>query len=209
MIDSDIEKAWRLVEEIAQRTKPEWKESIMEHAAIVHDASLYLAGIHPGKQSVSFKIIALGAILHDIGRSRASRVVEHGIMSGAMIREQGFPEEAARIGETHIGVGIPRKEARALGLPEGDYIPETLEQRIVCYIDNLLYYIPEENRHELREMQDVVERFTEELGKDYGIRAREFMEGVEKELGQENLEKLHHYIRQLNKTLARHEGHNT
>jgi uncharacterized protein (TIGR00295 family) len=201
MSAAEIKRAWGLLEETAREYKPEWKDSILEHAKIVHDAGLFLAGLFPGNNSIDRRIIALGAILHDIGRSRAQRVVEHGVRSGEIIREQGFPEQAARIGETHIGVGITRAEAGSLGLPDRDFVPATPEERIVCYVDNLLYYIPGEDRHELRDAEVVVDRFTRELGDTYGRRAREFMEGVEKEIGTEGFSRFREYVKELNKKL--------
>jgi uncharacterized protein len=198
MNGNEVERAWSLLDKIASEYKPEWKDSILEHAKIVHDAALFLAGLLAESVIIDRRIIALGAILHDVGRSRAVRVVEHGIRSGEIIRENGFPEQVARIGETHIGVGITRDEAKILGLPDRNLVPETIEERIVCYVDNLLYYIPEENRHELRDTEAVVERFNRELGEAYGIRSREFMEGMEKEIGPEGFARFREYIKELN-----------
>jgi HD superfamily phosphodiesterase len=38
----------------------------------------------------------------------------------------------------HVGAGISAEEADTLGFPKGDYIPRTLEQKIVCFSDKLL-----------------------------------------------------------------------
>ena len=38
----------------------------------------------------------------------------------------------------HIGAGISKEEARALGLPEDDYFPRSLEEKIVAHADNLV-----------------------------------------------------------------------
>jgi len=40
--------------------------------------------------------------------------------------------------ERHIGAGILKDEAAGLGLPERDYVPETLEEKIVAHADNLI-----------------------------------------------------------------------
>ena len=37
--------------------------------------------------------------------------------------------------ERHAGGGIPRDEARRLGWSARDYVPKTLEEKIVCYAD--------------------------------------------------------------------------
>ncbi len=199
--DQEIERAWRLVERLAAEYKPEWKDSIVEHSRLVHDAALFLAGLYPDSCDLDFKTLRLGAILHDVGRGRAEKVAEHGVISGEIIRQEGFPEGAARIGETHIGVGISRDEAVVLGLPEREYIPETAEERIVCYVDNLLYYLPDENRHEFRDTEAVVHRFMEELGLAYGCRARRFMEGMEREMGPVVFERFRRYLAERNRVL--------
>ena len=208
MKEKEAERAWDLLKKTAAEYKPEWKDGILEHARIVHDASLFLARLFPGTAHVDFDILTLGAILHDVGRSRASRIVEHGVKSGEIIREHGFPEAAARIGETHIGVGIAKEETAALGLPHRDFIPESLEERIVCYVDNLLFYIPGEDRHELRDTDAVVKRFTRELGESYGRRSREFMEKIEHEVGPRGFKQFQKYINEFNRELAGRSGKN-
>ncbi len=202
MKDGEVKRAWDLLEKITTECKPEWKDSVKEHAKIVLDVSLFLAGLLSKKNPVDAHIITLGAILHDVGRSRVQRIVEHGVRSGEIIREQGFPEPVARIGETHMGVGITREEAEALGLPARDFVPETLEERIVCYADNLLFYIREKGRHELRDTDTVVERFTRELGEAYGRRSREFMEKIESEIGPHGFKQFQKYINDLNSELS-------
>lgn len=176
---------------------------MLEHARIVRDTSLFLGRIHPGRDKIDLGILELGAILHDVGRCRAERAVEHGVASGSLIREAQFPEEVARIGECHLGVGIEYAEARRLGLPNRDFLPRTLEQRIVCYADNLLSYIPGEARHELGDAAAVIARFTGELGEAYGRRTRSFMLGVEQELGPEGMGHFREYVAQVNQELLR------
>ena len=39
--------------------------------------------------------------------------------------------------ERHIGAGITAAEAARLGLPKKDYLPLTVEEKIVSYADNL------------------------------------------------------------------------
>ena len=77
-----------------------------------------------------------GALLHDIGRTRAAGV-EHCALGAAMATEAGFHPGVAHIIRAHVGGGIPQREARTLGLPPGDYLPRTLEARVVAACDNL------------------------------------------------------------------------
>ncbi len=57
----------------------------------------------------------------------------------------GLPETIVNIIERHLGAGIPKDEAIILGLPPKDYMPMSLEEKIVAHADNLI-----ENDHEHR-----------------------------------------------------------
>jgi len=86
---------------------------------------------------VDMELVEIGAILHDIGRSKTHET-DHAAVGGKMVRQLGIAEPVARIVDRHIGAGIPEDEARTLGLPDGVYVPETLEEKIVCYADKLI-----------------------------------------------------------------------
>jgi uncharacterized protein len=195
---SGEEGAWQLLEDYARRFRPDWKESMVVHAEIVLDLATFIAGLVD--EDINMGTLRLGAILHDIGRTKAKQVVEHGVLGGEILRAEGFPKGVVRIAETHLGVGITREEAEKLGLGSRDLVPETLEERIVCYADNLLFYIKEEGRHELRGRKAVVERFRAELGEEYAKRAEEFMEGVEALVG-DRMAELKDFIKNYNETL--------
>ena len=96
----------------------------------------------------------LGALLHDIGRCR-THGIQHAAAGGLILRILGFDEKVARIAERHMGAGVPPDEAEALELPPGEYMPATLEEKIVCHADNLV------RGAERVEVQDTVDRFME------------------------------------------------
>ena len=87
------------------------------------------------------------AMLHDIGiyLTDANGIecygtepyIKHGVLGGALLRRNGVPEEIARVAERHTGAGLTREdiEKNSLPLPAGDYMPETLLERLVCYAD--------------------------------------------------------------------------
>jgi len=77
-----------------------------------------------------------GALLHDIGRSRVTGI-EHCAVGAVIAAEAGFHPGVVHIVRAHVGAGIPQREARALRLPPGDYLPRTLEARVVAACDNL------------------------------------------------------------------------
>ncbi len=87
------------------------------------------------KCGADVELVRAGALLHDIGRGK-THGIEHAVVGAALLREWGYPEELVRIVERHIGAGITADEAERIGLPKKDYIPETLEERIVTEADN-------------------------------------------------------------------------
>jgi uncharacterized protein len=89
-----------------------------------------------GKQ-VDSKVVLAGALLHDIGRSRI-HTIRHGLEGSEMIRQEGVDEKVVEVVRRHVGAGISSDEARTLGLPDLDYFPRTLEERIVCFADKLV-----------------------------------------------------------------------
>ncbi|MEM3401807.1 MAG: TIGR00295 family protein [Candidatus Hadarchaeales archaeon] len=87
-----------------------------------------------GKQ-VDVEKVRIGALLHDIGRAKTHDIF-HGVVGEKILRDLDL-DEFARFASCHIGAGIPRPEAKKLGLPPKDFLPETLEEKIVAYSDKL------------------------------------------------------------------------
>ena len=88
-------------------------------------------------QKVIIQLVEIGALLHDIGRSE-THSVNHGVVGGNIGRGLGLPDSVVAIIERHVGGGIDIDEARQLGWPINSYLPETLEEKIVCYADKLI-----------------------------------------------------------------------
>lgn len=109
---------------------------LIKHSICVFKKSLEIASFIDTSNSIDFKLLATGALLHDIGKSQTNSI-EHGIIGAEILRENGYPEEVAKIAERHIGGGIPKNEAVELGLPLIDFIPKTIEEKIVAHSDNL------------------------------------------------------------------------
>lgn len=76
-------------------------------------------------------------MLHDVGRSQ-TQTVNHAIVGADIAESAGFPPSLVSIIKTHVGAGITPEEAQVLGWPKDNYIPLTLEQKIVSYADKLI-----------------------------------------------------------------------
>ena len=82
------------------------------------------------------ELIRSGALLHDLGRCKTHKI-SHGIRGAKIAEKLGLSRDIINIIERHIGAGISAKEAAKAGLPQKDYFPITLEEKIVSYADNL------------------------------------------------------------------------
>jgi uncharacterized protein (TIGR00295 family) len=78
-----------------------------------------------------------GALLHDIGRSQ-TQTVSHGYVGAQILEKEGVDGVVVAIVRRHVGAGISPEEAVLLGFPPGDYIPRSLEEKIVCFADKML-----------------------------------------------------------------------
>lgn len=108
------------------------------HCEIVEQKSLEIArNLADRGIEVDEFLLRAGALLHDIGRGK-SHDLDHGIVGAKLMRKMKVPEPICRIAETHVGTGLTVKDAKAHRLPEGDYLPATLEEKIVCYADTLI-----------------------------------------------------------------------
>jgi uncharacterized protein len=125
------EEALRILEE--EHTP----ENVVEHCKAVAKKAVRMAEkIRAAGHKIDVNLVETGALLHDIGRSQAHGA-NHGHIGGLILRSRGLKEHAL-IAERHIGAGIARDEAKKLGLPAKDYIPQTLEEKVVADADNLI-----------------------------------------------------------------------
>ena len=83
---------------------------------------------------VNVSLVEISALLHDIGRSK-THSVDHAMISGEIARSLGLPKSVIFVIERHAGGGISKEEAKKLGWPIRNYLPKTLEEKIVCYAD--------------------------------------------------------------------------
>ena len=107
-------------------------DEVIRHCKAVRDVAVKIAK----KANADVKLVEAGALLHDIGRSKTHEI-RHAVEGVKIARKLNLPESIVKIIERHIGAGLPAHEAKKLGLPAKDFIPETLEEKIVCHADNL------------------------------------------------------------------------
>lgn len=123
----------------------ELRHILLVHSRAVADKALAIADRHP-ELSLDRQFIEEAAMLHDIGiiRCHAPGIqcfgtepyICHGRIGAEMLRAEGFPRHA-RVCERHTGAGITRSQiiVQKLPLPQQDFLPETMEEKVICYAD--------------------------------------------------------------------------
>jgi len=135
--------------------------NVVEHCKRVSTFALKIAKACQRKHSnVDVKLVEISALLHDIGRSR-THSVDHALEGGKIARALGLPEPVALIIERHAGGGIPKEEAKKLGWPAKDYLPKTLEEKIVCYADKRV------ERLRIVSIEKTIKSYAVDLGKNH------------------------------------------
>ncbi len=150
-------------------------DKVYRHVRAVQKAALRIAAKIP---DVDIEFIRAAALLHDIGRFRfppgAKDMIRHGVEGGRIVHEFGLDERYVRVCETHLGTGITKNDiiSQKLPLPEQDFVPETKEEKIISYADNLIFGDREGTTKE------VIERYSRELGPEYAERVRKQHEEI-------------------------------
>nr|WP_094228338.1 TIGR00295 family protein [Methanolobus psychrotolerans] len=113
-------------------------EKVISHCITVADVALEIASkLKVNGKDVDIELVEIGGLLHDIGRAK-SHGIDHALAGVDIAKENNLEPRIMEIIKRHIGAGITREEAKKIGLPDEDYMPVTLEQKIVAHADNLV-----------------------------------------------------------------------
>lgn len=111
---------------------------VISHCIAVADIAVEIASkLQRNGQSINIELVEVGALLHDIGRSKI-HTIDHAIVGAQIANSVGLPETVIKIIKRHVGAGITLEEAKELGWPRDVYTPETLEEKVVSYADKLI-----------------------------------------------------------------------
>lgn len=118
---------------------------LLRHSRDVANKALAVCDRHP-ELKLNRQFVEEGAMLHDIGIFMTDApgiychgtdpYIRHGVDGAELLRLEGFPHHA-HVCERHTGAGISREQVylQHLPLPDGNYLPETLEEQLICYAD--------------------------------------------------------------------------
>ena len=118
---------------------------LITHSQSVAQKALQIVSLHP-ELNADRQFVEEAAMLHDLGIFMTDApgiqcfgsqpYICHGRLGAEILRKEGY-ERHARVCERHTGAGITEAQiiAQNLPLPHQDFLPETIEEQIICYAD--------------------------------------------------------------------------
>jgi uncharacterized protein len=111
---------------------------VIAHCKAVSKVAVETAKICQKKGlKVDVEMVEIGALLHDVGRAK-THTVNHVVAGAEIAKKHGLPDSVISIIERHVGGGITDAEAKQLGWPPSNYMPASLEEKIVSYADKVV-----------------------------------------------------------------------
>jgi uncharacterized protein len=129
-----------VVEDLAMKDIAVLKNAGCPDEAVEHSVEVARKALEISSRiglSLDRKLIVLGAVYHDLGKSKTYGI-EHGEIGAKMAEELGLDERIVAIIRKHVRGGLTEPEAVELGLPVMDYTLRTPEEKIVIYADRLV-----------------------------------------------------------------------
>lgn len=144
----------------------------MIHSTLVTKRAVRICDLHP-ELSLDRQFVIEAAMLHDIGIFKCDApgiycfgsepYLIHGRIGAELLRAEGFPKHA-RVCERHTGVGITKEEIIKLNLPlpHEDFLPETMEEKVICYADKFYSKTHPEVEKTIEQAERSLKRFGED-----------------------------------------------
>ena len=142
------------------------------HSQSVARKALQIVSLHP-ELNLDREFIEEAAMLHDIGIIKTDApgikcfgtepYICHGILGAEMLRQEGLPRHA-RVCERHTGAGLSLNEivSQTLPLPHQDFLPETLEEQVICYADKFFSKTHLDREKSVEKAEKSIAKFGEE-----------------------------------------------
>ncbi len=162
---------------------PELLKILLKHSKAVADKAIAIAEAHP-ELPIDRQFVMEAAMVHDIGiiKTNAPDIqcfgtepyIRHGVLGAEMMRAEGY-QLHARVCERHTGAGLSLKEIeeQSLPLPHEDLLPETLEEKLICYADKFFSKTHLDREKTLEQAERSVAKHGEE-----GLRRFKEMEAI-------------------------------
>lgn len=147
----------------------EGKARLVVHSKLVTEIALEMAERHP-ELNIDAVFVSEAAMLHDIGIYLCSApsigcygsepYIKHGVLGAELLRREGF-ERHARVCERHTGTGLSKESilAQELPLPIQDFLPETIEEKLICFADKFFSKSRPTERKSVEEARKSISKF--------------------------------------------------
>lgn len=118
---------------------------LLHHSMDVAELALEICQRHSAL-GADERFVLEAALLHDIGIYLTDApgiecygsepYIRHGYLGAELLRSHGWSRHAL-VAERHTGSGLTMAEIQTQGidLPKGIYLPESIEEQIICYAD--------------------------------------------------------------------------
>lgn len=158
----------------------ELRHILITHSTLVMMRAVRICEAHP-ELKMDKQFVTEAAMLHDIGIVRCNApsiycfgdapYILHGRMGAEMLRAEGYPRHA-RVCERHTGAGLTADDIarQNLPLPHQDFLPETWEEKVICYADK--FY--SKTHPEREKTYEQAERSLAKFGEEGLLRFREW-----------------------------------
>jgi len=147
-------------------------EKVINHCRAVTELALETASILKERGlKIDFALVEIGALLHDIGRSK-THTVHHAVVGAEIARSAGLPDSVVSIIKRHVGGGITASEAEKLGWSKDVYVPVTLEEKVVSYADKLI------EKGKRAPIEITIEKLSEEMRYEAAERVRKLYDEI-------------------------------
>ncbi len=157
------------------------RDILLVHSRGVAQMALEVCDAHP-ELHLDRQFVENAAMLHDIGIINCDAAgiecygnepyITHGRLGAEMLRRDAAifhlsaeeVERYARVCERHTGTGLTCKAIieRNLPLPHQDFVPETLEEQLVCYADKFFSKTHPERKKTIENALRSLEKFGSE-----------------------------------------------
>ncbi|MCM1076239.1 MAG: HDIG domain-containing protein [Bacteroides sp.] len=146
--------------EINERRHLNLNPDTVEEAAMLHDVGIFMTDAP------------------DIECHGTRPYILHGVLGAELLRREGMPEADALVAERHTGAGITADDIASQKLPlsaNGNYMPETTLERLICYADKFYSKSGDMKRKSLERVERSMQRISpstllrfKELQKEFG-----------------------------------------
>lgn len=147
----------------------ELRHILMVHSRKVADRTLRISACHP-ELHLDNAFLEEAAMLHDLGIFRCDApgiccmgtepYICHGRLGAEIMRGEGYPRHA-RVCERHTGAGLTVDDivSQQLPLPHEDFLPESMEEQVICYADKFYSKSHLEREKTFEQAQKSIARF--------------------------------------------------